>query len=236
MPRNPPLGPRLSAVALWPFGISLTSWNYMWRTTPMHRRETLGAFPADEPPPISDQVSRRDLQGPEDGVGPLFHRRYRTRIRDTSLPPDRLVEQICQDLNRLAPTEFARFHKLRGGDGLQLHDEYIVHMPGPWNGPVRVVDTTPTSFRLATLRGHLEAGQIEFRAARDEKLHFSIESWARSGDRISNLLYQHLRMAKEVQLHMWTSFLEGVVRLSGGRMDGGIDIETHRVADLRDGA
>ena len=36
-------------------------------------------------------------------------------------------------------------------------------------------------------------------------------------------------MAKEVQLHMWTSFLERVARESGGRMTGGIDIHTRRV-------
>ena len=38
-------------------------------------------------------------------------------------------------------------------------------------------------------------------------------------------------MAKEVQLHMWISFLEGVVELSGGRMTGGITIDTRRVED-----
>ena len=36
-------------------------------------------------------------------------------------------------------------------------------------------------------------------------------------------------MAKEIQLHMWISFLEGVVSLSEGRMTGGIEIETSRV-------
>ena len=38
-------------------------------------------------------------------------------------------------------------------------------------------------------------------------LEFRIESWARAGDRLSNLLYDRLRMSKEVQLHMWTSVL-----------------------------
>ena len=33
-----------------------------------------------------------------------------------------------------------------------------------------------------------------------------------------DLLYHRLRMAKEVQAHMWTPFLERVVRLAGGRM------------------
>jgi hypothetical protein len=36
-------------------------------------------------------------------------------------------------------------------------------------------------------------------------------------------------MAKEVQAHMWISFLERVVRLAGGRMDGGIELETERI-------
>jgi len=36
-------------------------------------------------------------------------------------------------------------------------------------------------------------------------------------------------MAKEVQLHMWISFLEGVVALAGGRMTGGIGVDTRRV-------
>ncbi len=94
---------------------------------------------------------------------------------------------------------------------------------------MRVVAAGPTVLRFATLEGHLEAGQIEFRAGGDGPLVFEIESWARSGDGVSNLLYQHLRMAKEIQLHMWTSFLERVVELAGGRRAGGIEIETRRV-------
>ena len=50
--------------------------------------------------------------------------------------------------------------------------------PGPWDGPVRVVQAGPRSFRLATLAGHLEAGQIEFRVAPhgEGRLIFEIES------------------------------------------------------------
>jgi hypothetical protein len=103
-------------------------------------------------------------------------------------------------------------------------------MPGPWDGPVRAIDVTETSFRFATLEGHLEAGQIEWRASdTGEGLTFQIESWARAGDRLSALLHDRLRMAKEVQLHMWTSVAEKVAKRAGGRLDGGIDIETRRV-------
>jgi hypothetical protein len=62
----------------------------------------------------------------------------------------------------------------------------------------------------------------------DERLVFEIESWARSGDRLSNVMHDRLRMAKEVQLHMWTSVLERVARRVGGRLDGGVDVETRR--------
>jgi hypothetical protein len=96
---------------------------------------------------------------------------------------------------------------------------------------VRVIDVGPCSFRLATLIGHLEAGQIEFRAGSgaETDVVFEIESWARSSSRLVDLLYHRLRMAKEVQAHMWISFLERVVDLAGGRMTGGIELDTERI-------
>jgi uncharacterized protein (UPF0548 family) len=94
-----------------------------------------------------------------------------------------------------------------------------------------VIADDERSFRLATLSGHLEAGQIEFRARSEgEVIAFEIESWARSADRLSNLLYHKVRMAKEVQLHMWTSVIEHVAREAGGALDGGVSVETRRAA------
>jgi hypothetical protein len=228
MPRRPSLPRRLRTAARWPLGVALTSWQYMWRTTPFHRSEVEGSLPEDAPPPLRPG---EELQPPEAGVGPLFHRVYRTRIRDSSLSPERVISEMCSDLDRVAPTEFASFSKVLGREGVMaVGDEYVVRMPGPWDGPVRVVERTPTSFRFATLDGHLEAGQIEF-SARDDGplLEFRIESWARAGDRFSNLLYDRLRMSKEIQLHLWTSVLERVAQLVGGRLTGGIEIRTRRV-------
>jgi hypothetical protein len=226
-----PISRRLSTAVRFPLGIALTSWNYMWRTTPMHRREEAGTA-ADLPPGLPDDRIDEDVQGLEDGVGPLFHRLYRARIRDARLTPDELIGRLTADPNRASPTELARFIPAHGEGPIGVGDELIVRMPGPWDGPVRVTEMTPTSFRFTTLGGHLEAGQIEFRARRaDDLLQFEIESWARSGDRLSNVLYTHLRMAKEVQLHMWTSFLEQVCRLAGGRLTGGVEIISRKVDD-----
>ena len=236
MPRRPTRSRQLATAARWPVGVGLTCWRYMWRTTPMHRGEVEG-LPWEDgwPPPLAPGVDHHEVQWAEDGVGPLFHRRYGTRIRNSALSPEELMNSLRADLNRVAPTEFARFLKVHGDEGrMRLGDEYVVRMPGPWDGPVRVADVTPKSFRLVTLQGHLEAGQIEFRATSGSHLLFSIESWARSGDRLSSLLYDRLRMAKEVQLHMWCSVLERVARLSGGRMTDGIDVHTRRI-DICDG-
>jgi len=198
----------------------------------MHRSEEPGRRD-DLPPKLPRASVDDDLQRVEDGVGPLFHRLYRAQIRDARLSPRELIGRLRLDPNAATPTELARFLRVGGAEGrLSVGDELVVRMPGPWDGPVRVTATTSTSFRLATLTGHLEAGQIEFRAARDGGfLRFEIESWARSGDRLSNLLYNHLRMAKEVQLHMWTSFLEQVAKLSEGRLTGGVEIISRKVED-----
>ena len=202
----------------------------MWRTTCVDRKELAASLPQDDAPDLPDGVSLDEVQRPEDGTGPLVHRLYRTRIHGAQLSPERLMEVLRDDLDSVAPSEFASFQKLGGGEGMAVGDEYVVRMPGPWDGPVRAVDVTPTSFRLVTLKGHLEAGQIEFRASPAHRaLDFVIESWARSGDRLSDLLYTRLRMSKEVQLHMWTSVLERVVELTQGEMAGGIVITTRTV-------
>jgi hypothetical protein len=223
----------------WPLGIALTSWDYMWRITPMRRVEA-----STPPPPQLEQllaypsgVSRDEVQDYKSGSGPLFHRLYRTRIRDSELSPSELMAKLQADPNASAPTKFARFQITRGTPGsLAVGDEFVVRMPGPWDGPVRVVDVGRESFRLATLDGHLESGQIEFRTAAGGSdsssgslLLVEIESWARSSSTLVNVLYHRLRMAKEVQAHMWISFLERVVSLSQGEMTGGIEITTERI-------
>jgi hypothetical protein len=202
----------------------------MWRTTPLHRSEAAGALPGDGPPAFPERVAADEVQSPSAGAGPLFHRVYRARIREAQMGPEDLLERITTDLDQVAPSEFASFNKVLGDEAsMAVGDEYVVRMPGPWDGPVRVIERTPTAFRLATLDGHLEAGQIRFAAHDRELLEFSIESWARAGDRFSNLLYQHLRMSKEIQLHMWTSTLERVAKLAGGRLTGGLEVRTRRV-------
>ncbi len=217
----------------WPVGMVLVSWRYLWRTTVLHRWEGEGAtvdYPPELPPAVADDA----IQHVTDGVGPLLHRRYRVRIRGTRCTPKQLMRRFVADLNAVVPSEVAFFRQLSGSQGPpQLGDEYVVRMPGPWDGPVRVVWTDAQSLRLATLRGHLEAGQIEFRTScDDDALLFEIESWARAGDWLAHVAYNYVRLAKEIQLNMWTHCCLRACEIAGGRPDGGIFITTHRVTTL----
>lgn len=239
MPRRLTISRRAATAARWPLGVLKTGWDYLWRTTPMNRREEPGCVPQDAPPPLPSGTDRREHQGVEDGFGPLMHRRYVVRIRDAELAGEELIRVFASVPDRAVPRALVSFVKLRGEKGvLRVGDEFTVRMPGPWDGPVRVVEIIDNGFGLVTLDGHLEAGRIRFSA--DDlgpgRLEVRIEAWARGGDRISNLLFDRLPVNKEVQLHMWTSVLERLIKLSGGTRDGRVDITTRRVdpADLGD--
>lgn len=213
----------------WAVGMGLVTWRYLWSTIPLHRSEEEAEESAG-PPPLSDEVDRRDLLAVTDGVGALFRRVFRVRIVDARLDARSLLRVLHEDMERFVPVEVVRLRDFAGDEGrLRVNDDFVVDMPGPWNGPVRVVHLDPTRLRLATRRGHLEAGQIEFRAQNaGPELVFEIEAWARPSGRASHLLYSRLRLAKEIQLNMWVRFCQSASRIAQGRIADGIEIRTFR--------
>jgi hypothetical protein len=222
---------RLRTVLSWPAGIAVVSWRYMWRTTPLHRSEETGTRTDLSDARFEPECFNDGRQGLDAGFGPMLHRSYAVRIVRSTISPAALIDMVSAKLNQASP-ETAVFRKTRGAEGgVRQGDEFVVRMPGPWDGPVRVVHRDATSFRLATLQGHLEAGEIEFRAeSAGDALHFEIESWARAGDRLADLLYNKLKLAKEIQLNMWSHFCVRVAVLAGGRPQGGVTIHTRWVA------
>lgn len=208
------------AIAHFGTDVATNVLRYSVQRIPVYRRDR-GEFLGD--PPDFDRELPGDpatLQRPRDGIGPLFHRSYWVYVTDEKQTGEELISAILADPNRVTPTEMARFETVDGQPArdLDVGDELIVRLPGPWNGPIRVIERTPTSFRFATLRGHLEAGEIEFRTSTDDRgfLEFRIESWARSGDALFNLLYGRLVIGRELQQHMWAQFCRRVATVSGG--------------------
>lgn len=179
----------------------------------------------------SRRASESDDEQPfDDGVGPAFHRRYRVLIGDTKVSATDAINRLRQDLERAVDGSLAPVTKLDGPIGeLRTGDRYLLALAGPWNAPVRVIASDDTSFRFGTLRGHLEAGVIEFAVEQhDDELSFTIESWARSGDQAMWLLYDVLGIAQVLQTELWVRMCEQFVHVAGGRQIGPVQIRTER--------
>ncbi|GAA1836156.1 hypothetical protein GCM10009772_11990 [Pseudonocardia alni subsp. carboxydivorans] len=230
---TPQPGPvaRAGAVLRYPAGLALTATRYLRRLPHVDRAEDTGDA-SDLPPALPEEFVDAHLKTVGEGSGPLLHRVFTVDVRDSGLDAAALMDRVCADLDRAAPSEVVTFRKQRGRLGeVAVGDEYVVHMPAPWNGPVRVVHRDATSFRFATLAGHLEAGQIEFSAHDTGRgVAFRIETWSRPGDRPSALVFDVLRVGKEIQLHMWTHFCLRAGDLSGGRVTDGVRVRTRRAS------
>lgn len=219
---------RARAAARWGAGATLATWRYATHTTRVARdtRRVRGDDHGPSDRPVGGDQG--DVQTRSDGAGPSLRRRYAVTIGGARMSAAELIDAIARDPNAASPIEVSRFVKTAGLLGEMAEgDEYLVWLPGPWNGPVRVADRTATSFRLATLRGHMEAGEIEFRARPEgDDLVFEIESVARSGSTAFWLVYGPLRVAQEIQLYMWAHFCEQAARIAGGAPDGRIRATT----------
>jgi hypothetical protein len=72
MSKNAPVSRRLAVLLLWPLGVGLTSWRYMWRTTPMRRVEFEDACAREGPPGFPEGLNLDELLLPEDGWARSF--------------------------------------------------------------------------------------------------------------------------------------------------------------------
>ena len=233
----PPFGPVFLRSAAVAGGAALGL--ALWRRWAIPVREVTRDVDRAPAPPVTPDVEpagRPEIQREADGTGARFHRRYEVDVADATKSPEELVACIGADIQDYVPGELAVFKKTVGAPGrLAVGDEFDIEIRSPWDGPVRVVEAEPTRFTLATLDGHMEAGQIRFAAARhpaqDGALRFSIESWARSADAAVDLVYDELGLAKAGQTAMWTFFCERVAEDCGGRRLGEVRVLTEREAD-----
>jgi hypothetical protein len=212
-----------------PRGMAGVLWRLVRPDVHVHTCEEIGDH-RDLPTALPDQNLRDQPVGA--GCGPALHREFRVRIVGASWDAAALIDRLAGDMNAAVVPGVARFDEVEGTGRMAVGDELVVRMPGPWDGPVRVVRRDDTSFRLGTLSGHLEAGQIEF-AARDlddGRLEFSITTWARAGDRLADLLYNTLGLAKEIQYLLWVEFCVRAAALSGGHVPDGVTVRTRTVA------
>ena len=243
--RTPALTVSTRAQRVWRWATSMlwATLSYLLHRVPLYRRGRSAPTVPDVPDLDRDVVGDLDVvQRAADGVGPLYRRSYRIAFTDSTMTPEQVVATLRRDINAATPEAMARFEDGSADgetDPIEVGNEYVVYLPGPWNGPVRVVDADATSFTLMTLDGHMEAGQITFRARSHDRFDwtvFEIESFARSGNRLFHVLYDRVPLASEIQLHMWAEFCARVVGLAGGVVMTSVEMDTDIIEEDTDGS
>lgn len=172
-----------------------------------------------------------DAQTLDDGAGAVFHRRYSITAKGAELDAAAAMAAVQRQPSLLAEDDFAPFVKVQGELGtMREGDRYVIDIAGPWKGAVEVIGLDDCSFRLTTLDTHMEAGVIDFRAVDDgpETVSLTIESWARSRDRVMDALYDKLGLAKAIQSEMWSLACEHFVDVTGGVPAGPVEVVTER--------
>ncbi len=157
----------------------------------------------------TSELASHKRQKIEDGYGAAFHRVYSISIPATHEQAQVAMHELQMDLNKFSPQLMAKFEKVTGAaDKMRIEDEFQIHITGPWNGPVRVAKVSETAFRFVTLKGHMEADEINFEIKKesDSTIIFEIESLARSRDVLVDIVYDKLPIAKLAQTEMWTLF------------------------------
>ncbi len=203
---------------------------HLWRRSRVEETtHTVEAF--SEPPPgragARARTSGSVVQAMADGDGPMVMRTYAIRVVDAGLSPEQLINRLVSRPGELNDDRIAGFVvDDEAATDLDVGDQLVVELPGPWNGPVRVTDVKATSLLLQTLDGHMEAGQIRFDVTDSEDridgrhdYTFRIRSWARGGDAAFTFLHLGLRVAKELQTAMWVAMCEGAVNVSEGERE-----------------
>ncbi len=203
------------------------------------------AHDADPPPRARRHARGRPAPGAAQrrlaGGGAAPERRSRAAV---SSPLQRLdprhrlerggADRLCERRSEpVAPLSLARFQKARGEQGrMRLGDEWLVRMPGPWDGPVRVVDVEPDvvslrhprrpprgrADRVAGLRRTRRAGSAfrsspgRGRAIGSRRSCTTACGWPRRSSCTCGARWSRR-----------------CVDLAGGRLSHGIEIETRRV-------
>jgi len=156
-------------------------------------------------------VEEKKLKQPKEvGVGPEYHRIYEIEFTAREAEVKLAAEKLKKELNFFSPQWIATFEKITGSATAPTKkgEEFEVHLPGPWEAPVRVKSVGEKELALDTLEGHPEAGQIRFEVQEkgQDTYCFRIESFARSKDALVDLLYDKIPLIRYAQKEMWERY------------------------------
>ena len=150
--------------------------------------------------------NNKKIQTISEWEGPIYHRKYEIRLNNSAkVDPLIVMEKFQKNFNLLCPPAVVYFEKTKGHKiNLNLGDELLAHLAGPWNSPTRVVEVSETGFKLVTLQGSMEAGHICFYLKKKKgHYYFIVESLAKSKDLLIDAFYDKIPLLQKGQQFMW---------------------------------
>ncbi len=186
---------------------------------------------------MGNPLTQQTLQPPSDGVGPLWQRDYWAVLRQCTLSPHEIMEQVRKQFFDFPPEELVVFHSQdEAGHRLEVGDvlEVVIRMKDPVG--VRVIHHNACSITLGTLQGHPEAGRITFGAYRNARgdVIFHIRSRARAGSLMDYAGY--LVGGDPMQTNTWTGYIDALAHLVAEGVVGSIHVEQQKVDPEEDDA
>ena len=154
---------------------------------------------------------------PEDGVGPMQHKRFWADIAGSAHSASSLMALFRERVTDIMPVEFA------SEPGAPTRIEQGATMTGalPMRGhfQVRVEVVEPARVVFATLEGHPLAGIVEFTAANTQTgLTFAVDVYARASNFLDLVAIRAGGGA--AQSATWRTVVERMIEESGGTSDG----------------
>jgi hypothetical protein len=179
-------------------------------------------------------VLRRAGQGTARGIGPLLQRDYWAVIEGCRMRPSEVMQLVERRFAELAPEDVGIFSRPGGGGPLVVGEVLEVRIRLAGMARVRVAHVCATSFTLATLPGHPEAGRITFGAYRNGRgdVVFHVRSRARSSGRLEYVGF--LAAGDALQTAMWTDLIDRVAASCGRGVLAWIHAETTECDDEDD--
>ncbi len=189
---------------------------------PAARANALSSVLGVEPTPLD--AGLRKLIGvvreqlPEEGVGPLVHKRYWADIEGSFFRAGALRDVFRRNFAQAMPFETTQ----ENGPltNLKKNQTFTVMLPLRGALPMRVEDITPDRIVCATLEGHPLAGLLTFDfLERGKQVRFEVGVRARGADAVDAILLAALgELLQDVN---WMAVVERAVKLAGGRAPAG---------------
>jgi len=172
---------------------------------------------------LADQLPE---QLPQDGFGPLQHKRFWADIEGSEVSAEEMMEHFRQSCADIMPIEF----EAEPGTPKVLHRGVTLTAALPVRGHIqmRVIELEKRSITFATLEGHPLAGVVRFRCTPDEgSLCFEVDIQARAADFFDWVAMR--TVGAVAQNSNWVQVVRRMIKVSGGKAPDGVQHESENV-------